>query len=126
MNTASDPEISPSVSPMMVTIPVRNFVGMGIPHSGISFGDTVGEIVYTMSISFVGTNAQGPTADLVLPPGDSPVTTPSSNPLNTITAQYWYYPNLYQAGTGYNAVDQQVYNLPGDLLGLPFVATGTP
>lgn len=43
------------VQPMGVIVPDRNFFGVGMPQSGITFGDQVGELVYAMDIPFIGT-----------------------------------------------------------------------
>jgi hypothetical protein len=54
MTLAADPN-SPGVSPMVVQVPSRNFYGVGIPETGVSFGDHVPAITYPMNISFTGT-----------------------------------------------------------------------
>jgi hypothetical protein len=54
MRLAGDPD-SNAVSPMIVSVPLRGFLRVGVPEQGISFGDVVGQIVRTMTISFTGT-----------------------------------------------------------------------
>ena len=47
---------NPNIQPMGILVPDPfHFQGVGIPELGITFGDQVGELVYIMNISFVGT-----------------------------------------------------------------------
>jgi hypothetical protein len=52
---ATDPTNS-TVNPMAVIIPFLNFAGIGIPHTGVTYGDAMVELMYIMEVSFVGTS----------------------------------------------------------------------
>jgi hypothetical protein len=61
MSMAADPDTL-NISPMTVMVPSRNFIGVGIPETGVSFGDHVPAITYPMTVSFVGAlNSTNPT-----------------------------------------------------------------
>lgn len=54
MRAVADPDTN-TVSPMFVSVPSRNFFKVGIPQTGVSFGEEVAQIVYPMTVVFVGT-----------------------------------------------------------------------
>lgn len=51
---AGDPDSG--VGPMVVAVPKRKFVRIGIPVRGVDYDDRVGAITYSMDIQFVGTS----------------------------------------------------------------------
>ena len=68
MAYSSDPDIN-NISPMTVIVPSKNFVGQGIPETGVSFGDHVPAITYPMTVNFVGAlNSFNPTENSWTPP----------------------------------------------------------
>lgn len=98
MGRAADPDI-PSISPMTVMVPSRNFIGQGIPETGVSFGDHVPAITYPMTVSFVGAlNSIAPTENSWTPPAKPGVNNSTFYPID----------NSYAINPG----DSALYDVP--------------
>jgi hypothetical protein len=92
-----------TVSPMKVSMPYINFVGVGIPTQGITFGDEVPEITYTMNIAFEGGY-------------DSLDSSPSTYQAPKYTGQdQYFYPSGTQQGSAVSTNEQILYDSPSTL-----------
>ncbi len=98
MALAADPD-NTSIAPMTVYVPSRNFIGQGIPETGVSFGDHVPAITYPMTISFIGSlSSIAPTEQDWNPPAKPG------------TANTSFYP--IQNSYGINPGDAAIYDQP--------------
>jgi hypothetical protein len=79
-----------AISPMTVAVPSRNFVGVGVPETGVSFGDHVPAITYPMTVSFVSAlDAQTPTEVSWVPPANPGPANSSFYPLDNGASPYY-------------------------------------
>lgn len=92
-------------SPMVVTLNARKFVRLGVPTTGISFGDHVGSMVFSPTITFIS----------VADPRDSRSSTLSAKsashatlPAGNQTSTNWFYPDSKLNHPG--ALQQYVYD----------------
>lgn len=82
MAYSADPN-TVNISPMTVMVPSKNFIGMGIPETGVSFGDYVPAITYPMTISFIGAlNSYNPTENDYVPPASPGVNNSTFYPID--------------------------------------------
>lgn len=89
MTQAADPNTT-SISPMTVTVSSRNFIGVGIPETGVSFGDHVPAITYPMTVSFVSAvDSQAPTEISWAPPQNPGPANSSFYPLDNGASPYY-------------------------------------
>jgi len=78
------------ISPMTVVVPSRNFMGVGIPETGVSFGDHVPAITYPMTVSFVSAlDSQAPTEISWAPPQNPGPANSSFYPLDNGASPYY-------------------------------------
>lgn len=87
-----------TLSQMVVWCPVRNFAKYGYPKTGVSFGDQVGELTYTMTLGFIGT------LDPTQPSEQASYQAAGSDP----TAQYFY--PLGNQVSGASAADSSIFD----------------
>lgn len=89
-----------NISPMSVVVPSVNFAGLGVPTVGMSHGDMIGELVYPVTLEFVGLDSldftQGSTYTQAQFHGQS---------------QY-FYPSGVQTGADTSSTDAILYDLP--------------
>ena len=79
-----------AISPMTVVVPSRNFVGVGVPETGVSFGDHVPAITYPMTVSFVSAvDSQSPTEISWVPPEKPGPANSSFYPLDNGASPYY-------------------------------------
>jgi hypothetical protein len=79
-----------AISPMTVVVPSRGFVGVGIPETGVSFGDHVPAITYPMTVSFVSAiDALAPTEVSWVPPANPGPANSSFYPLDNGASPYY-------------------------------------
>lgn len=90
------------VGAMRVTIPARRFDRVGVPVTGITFGDLVRKTSYRLTVIFDGAR------DL----GDTTVPKPStfSLPANDKTDAPYFYPAGVQSSAAVSSVEDQLYN----------------
>ncbi len=85
---------------MAVMVPSFNFAGLGVPTTGLSHGDMIGELVYPVTIEFVGLDSldftQGSSFTQAAFHGQS---------------QY-FYPSGVQTGSDSSSPDAILYDLP--------------
>jgi len=116
MAKAADPD-NMNISPMTVMVPSRNFVGVGIPETGVSFGDHVPAITYPMSVSFVGTlNTITPTENDYGPPAKPGVNNSTFYPIENSYAINPSDSTLYDVPTPPVAVTSNT-SVPANLIG---------
>lgn len=71
MNNVGNAENSVDPMAVVVNLPGFTFNQTGIPESGVSYGNQVGELVFTMIIPFVGTaNVQTASSNIINPTQD--------------------------------------------------------
>lgn len=71
MTQVANPEMTIDPMAVVVNLPTFTFNQTGIPQSGVSYGNQVGELVFTMIIPFVGTaNVQTASSNIVNPVAD--------------------------------------------------------
>jgi hypothetical protein len=89
-----------AISPMAVIVPSFNFAALGVPTVGLSHGDMVGELVYPVTIEFVGLDSldftQGSTYTQAAYHGQS----------------QFFYPSGVQTGSDTSSTDSILYDLP--------------
>lgn len=124
-NQVTDPNNS-RIQPMGILVPDPfGFSGVGIPQAGITYGDQVGELVYHLNISFVGTSdptdngvTGGDSGVSRFKPGPQDALTPppdiSLNSSITSLATYYPFTTVVGAIAGPNvaAADDTLYNNP--------------
>jgi hypothetical protein len=101
MSQAADPE-NQGVSPMVVQVPSRNFIGIGIPETGISYGDHVPAITYPMTVSFTGASDYSQASEISYTPPQNSSIYDAGNP--------YFYPLGIQLASPYQSVDAQTYD----------------
>ncbi len=104
MAQAADPNTN--ISPMVVQVASKNFLGTGIPETGVSFGDHVGAIIYPVTISFTGTSNYANATEANYQPPVSVSPTPGAGNQN-------YYPLDYSTTNGSSsAVESALFDAP--------------
>ena len=108
---AADPN-NTSVSAMAVIVPSMNFAQLGIPVTGVSFGDQVGEITYVMSIEFTGaSDSVAPSDSAVKATND--FTNLSPSPTSYLDASQYFFPwSLPGTNPSASVSDTALYDAP--------------
>lgn len=89
-----------TVNPMAVIIPMLNFNGIGIPTTGVTFGDSMVELLYVLNITFEGTYVP------LVPPNNQ-----TAAPFHG-QSQY-FYPDGLQQGATAQTTEIELYNVSG-------------
>lgn len=92
--------LNTTINPMAVIIPYLNFQGVGIPTTGITWGDSMVELLYILNISFEGTY------DALVPPNNE-----TQAPFHG-QSQY-FYPDGTQQGQTAQTTEIELYNVSG-------------
>lgn len=97
-------KVGSSTGRMRVRVPARNFDRVGVPVSGGSYGDQVGQITYPVTLQFDGGNESRDFANAA----------PSSFVLATSDAAEgkFFYPAATQL-KGFESAEDSLYGLPG-------------